>query len=70
MSDLPCINPDVSLCDLIREKQKIKGKITIAQISGKIDEIPAMKKAYKEVDQKIKSLETSAKSGNFSIRLM
>jgi hypothetical protein len=35
MSDLPCINPDVSLFDLIHLKKQIKGKITIAQLSGK-----------------------------------
>lgn len=70
MTDLPCINNNESLFDLIQAKTKIKGKLTIAQISGKTDDIPAMKKEYEEIDQKIKSLEASAKTGTVSIRLM
>lgn len=70
MSDLPCINQEVSLFDLISQKKTIKAKITIAQISGKTDEIPALKKEYKETEQKIRDLETAAKTGTVSIRLM
>jgi len=70
MPDLPCINEDISLFDLIRMKKQIKGKITIAQISGKTDDIPALKRAYKEAEQKIRDLEAAAKTGTVSIRLM
>lgn len=70
MTDLPCINQNESLFDLIQAKRKIKDKITIAQLSGKIDNLPEMKAEYKEIDRKIKSLEASAKTGEVSIRLM
>lgn len=70
MADLPCINQNESLFDLIHAKRKIKDKITIAQLSGKIDNLQEMKTEYKEIERKIKSLEASAKTGEVSIRLM
>jgi hypothetical protein len=70
MADLQCINNEVSLFDLIKAKREVKGKITICQISGKTDDIKALKQEYKEIDQKIKALEDAAKTGTVSIRLM
>ncbi|MDD3019819.1 MAG: hypothetical protein PHX61_02410 [Alphaproteobacteria bacterium] len=64
------INENESLFDLIRAKKQIKGKITIAQISGKTDEILALKAEYAGIVKKIRALETAAQTEGACIRIM
>jgi hypothetical protein len=61
MSDLPCINSNESLFELIQKKRELRKLIAIGFDKGA---------ELSNVNDKIKSLETSAKTGTVSIRLM
>lgn len=68
MSDLPCINQDVSLFDLIRKRQDLIRRKQIGHNNPFI--VESIRVSLSDVNAQIKDLETAAKTGTVSIRLM
>jgi len=65
-----CINPNESLVDLYRARNTCKAKIAINKLLGDKEILKALGQEYKEINARLKKVESVGFNGGGIVRLM